>query len=111
VAAICGEHGGRGDRDVRQVAAGHRESLRTCARPIFSSAPSRRIRSATTARFPGAGGYRTHIGSLYLCGSSSHPGGNITGLPGYKAAQVILADLGIHADWMPTPIAERLGAR
>ena len=30
---------------------------------------------------------------LYLCGSSSHPGGNITGLPGYNAAQVILRDL------------------
>ena len=41
--------------------------------------------------FPGAGGYRTHVPNLYLCGSSSHPGGNITGLPGYNAAQVILA--------------------
>jgi phytoene dehydrogenase-like protein len=44
--------------------------------------------------FPGAGAYRTHLPGLYLCGSSSHPGGNITGLPGYNAAQVILADLG-----------------
>ena len=43
--------------------------------------------------FPGAGGYRTHIPNLYLCGSSSHPGGNITGLPGYNAAQVILKSL------------------
>jgi phytoene dehydrogenase-like protein len=32
---------------------------------------------------------------LYLCGSSSHPGGNVTGLPGYNAAQVLLADLGL----------------
>ena len=60
--------------------------------------------------FPGAGAYRTHLPSLYLCGSSSHPGGNITGLPGYNAAQVILADLGIEADWMPAPIASRLAA-
>jgi phytoene dehydrogenase-like protein len=60
--------------------------------------------------FPGAGAYRAHLPGLYLCGSSSHPGGNITGLPGYNAAQVILADLGIAADWMPPPIAERLGA-
>ena len=60
--------------------------------------------------FPGAGGYRTHIPNLYLCGSSSHPGGNITGLPGYNAAQVILGDLGIQADWMPRSIAERLAA-
>jgi phytoene dehydrogenase-like protein len=60
--------------------------------------------------FPGAGAYRAHLPGLYLCGSSSHPGGNITGLPGYNAAQVILADLGIKADWMPPPIAERLAA-
>ncbi len=60
--------------------------------------------------FPGAGTYRAHLPGLYLCGSSSHPGGNITGLPGYNAAQVILADLGIVADWMPQPIAERLAA-
>jgi len=60
--------------------------------------------------FPGAGTYRAHIPGLYLCGSSSHPGGNITGLPGYNAAQVILADLGIDADWIPPPIAARLAA-
>ena len=60
--------------------------------------------------FPGAGAYRTHIQNLYLCGSSSHPGGNVTGLPGYNAAQVILGDLGIEADWMPPPIATRLAA-
>jgi phytoene dehydrogenase-like protein len=60
--------------------------------------------------FAGAGTYRTHLPSLYLCGSSSHPGGNITGLPAYNAAQVILADLGIAAEWMPTPIAPRLAA-
>ena len=60
--------------------------------------------------FPGAGAYRTHIPNLYLCGSSSHPGGNVTGLPGYNAAQVILRDLGIEADWMPPSIATRLAA-
>ena len=45
--------------------------------------------------FPGAGHYRTHLDGLYLCGSCCHPGGNITGLPAYNAAQVIRADLGI----------------
>jgi phytoene dehydrogenase-like protein len=45
--------------------------------------------------FRGAGTYRTHIPQLYLCGSSSHPGGNITGLPGHNAAHVILSDLGV----------------
>jgi phytoene dehydrogenase-like protein len=61
--------------------------------------------------FPGAGGYRAPgIDGLYLCGSSSHPGGNVTGLPGYNAAQVILADLGSPGEWAPVPIEERLAA-
>ena len=48
--------------------------------------------------FRGAGQYRTPVKGLYLCGSSCHPGGNVTGLPGYNAAQVLLADLGLsHA--------------
>jgi len=50
--------------------------------------------------FPGAGQYRGHLPGLYLCGSSSHPGGNITGLPGYNCAQVLHADLGIAAPWV-----------
>ncbi len=57
--------------------------------------------------FPGAGHYRGHVDGLYLCGSCCHPGGNITGLPGYNAAQVISADLGLPGNW-PTPIADRL---
>src|SRR6267154_294582 len=60
--------------------------------------------------FPGAGSYRTHLPGLYLCGSSSHPGGNITGLPGYNAAQVILADIGIIPDWFPPLISDHLAA-
>ena len=58
--------------------------------------------------FEGAGHYRGFLKRLYLCGSSSHPGGNITGLPGYNCAQVILADLGLPAPWAPTPIEERI---
>jgi phytoene dehydrogenase-like protein len=49
--------------------------------------------------FPGAGQYRGHVKGLYLCGSSSHPGGNVTGLPGYNCAQVLYADLGLAGDW------------
>lgn len=60
--------------------------------------------------FAGAGQYRTPIDGLYLCGSCTHPGGNITGLPGYNAAQVLLADLGISVDWAPAPLAELWGA-
>ena len=57
--------------------------------------------------FPGAGHYRGPIESLYLCGSSSHPGGNVTGLPGYNGAQVVLADLGLPAPWAPEPIEQQ----
>jgi len=45
--------------------------------------------------FPGAGHYRGHLEGLYLCGSCCHPGGNVTGLPGYNCAQVLAADLGL----------------
>jgi phytoene dehydrogenase-like protein len=58
--------------------------------------------------FPGAGHYRGHIPGLYLCGSSCHPGGNITGLPGYNCAQVILSDLGLPAPWAPPSLFDRL---
>ena len=58
--------------------------------------------------FPGAGHYRGHLPNLYLCGSSSHPGGNVTGLPGYNCAQVVCADLGLPADWAPESVSDRL---
>ena len=51
--------------------------------------------------FPGAGHYRGHVAGLYLCGSCCHPGGNITGLPGYNCAQVLHSDLGLAAPWAP----------
>ena len=34
--------------------------------------------------------YHTPIRNLYLCGSGTHPGGGVTGLPGYYAAKEIL---------------------
>ena len=83
---------------------------RTCARGTCWSARSPTDKLARTARSRARANYRAHIPGLYLCGSSSHPGGNITGLPAYNAAQVILADLGIKADWVPTPIARQLAA-
>jgi len=56
--------------------------------------------------FPGAGQYRTPVPGLYLCGGSTHPGGNITGLCGYNAAAVLAADLSLNLWWNP-PQAER----
>ena len=41
---------------------------------------------------PGWSRYRTPVEGLYLCGSGAHPGGGVTGAPGYNAAREILAD-------------------
>ncbi|NUM68992.1 hypothetical protein HUU39_27625 [candidate division KSB1 bacterium] len=40
----------------------------------------------------GYGRYRTPVGNLYLCGAGTHPGGGVTGAPGYNAAREILKD-------------------
>jgi len=42
---------------------------------------------------PGYAQYRTPIGGLYLCGSSTHPGGGVMAAPGANAAREILHDL------------------
>jgi phytoene dehydrogenase-like protein len=47
---------------------------------LFEERPSAR-------RFAGVEG-------LYLCGSGAHPGGAVTGAPGYLAARAVLEDLG-----------------
>ena len=60
--------------------------------------------------FLGAGHYRGYLDGLYLCGACCHPGGNITGLPGYNAANVILSDQGVKAAWAPVPVEQRIAA-
>jgi len=35
--------------------------------------------------------YKTPIQNLWLCGAGTHPGGGVTGAPGYNAAQAILS--------------------
>ncbi|HKU16013.1 MAG TPA: NAD(P)/FAD-dependent oxidoreductase [Steroidobacteraceae bacterium] len=37
--------------------------------------------------------YATPIRSLYMCGAGTHPGGGVTGAPGFNAAHRILSDL------------------
>ena len=58
--------------------------------------------------FPGWSQYRTPIEGLYLCGSSCHPGGNITGAPGYNAAKIIAEDLKIDIWWKPLDFKHHL---
>ena len=38
--------------------------------------------------------YRSPIAGLYNCGSSTWPGGTVTGAPGHNASRQVLADLG-----------------
>lgn len=41
---------------------------------------------------PGYADYRSPIAGMYLCGSGTHPGGGVMGVPGRNAASVILKD-------------------
>ena len=41
---------------------------------------------------PFHGDYRTPVRGLYLCGSGTHPGGGVMGVPGRNAATVIVRD-------------------
>ena len=43
---------------------------------------------------PGYAQYRAPVRGLYMCGSSTHPGGGVMGAPGANAASTILKDLG-----------------
>ena len=43
---------------------------------------------------PGYAQYRGPVRGMYLCGSSTHPGGGVMAAPGANAAREILADLG-----------------
>ena len=42
---------------------------------------------------PGYGDYRTPLKGLYLCGSGTHPGGGVYGVPGANASREVLRDL------------------
>jgi phytoene dehydrogenase-like protein len=42
---------------------------------------------------PGWSDYRTPVAGLYLCGAGVHPGGGVTGAPGYSASHKVLRDL------------------
>ena len=44
--------------------------------------------------FPGYAQYRGPVKGMYMCGSTTHPGGGVMAAPGTNAAREILADLG-----------------
>jgi phytoene dehydrogenase-like protein len=41
---------------------------------------------------PELAGYRTPVHGLYLCGSGTHPGGGVMGIPGLNASKVVIKD-------------------
>jgi phytoene dehydrogenase-like protein len=43
--------------------------------------------------FIGAAQYRTPVQGLYLCGAGTHPGGGVTGAPGFNASREVIKDL------------------
>ncbi len=49
---------------------------------------------------PGYAQYRSPIRGLYICGSSTHPGGGVMGAPGRNAAREILSNLARPATHM-----------
>jgi phytoene dehydrogenase-like protein len=42
---------------------------------------------------PGYAQYRAPVRGMYMCGSSTHPGGGVMGAPGHNAAHAVLRDL------------------
>jgi phytoene dehydrogenase-like protein len=40
--------------------------------------------------------YRTPIKGLYLCGAGTHPGGGVTGAPGFNASREVIKDLRVR---------------
>ncbi len=48
---------------------------------------------------PGFAQYRSPVPGLYMCGSSTHPGGGVMGAPGANAAREILRDLRLGRLW------------
>ena len=55
-------------------------------------------------------GYRTPVPNLYYAGSAAHPGGAISGGPGYISAGIIARDLGLKLWWRPWDARAALAA-
>jgi phytoene dehydrogenase-like protein len=47
----------------------------------------------------GHGDYRSPVKGLYMCGSGTHPGGGVSGMPGHNAAREILRDASRVQAW------------
>src|SRR5207302_5675468 len=70
----------------------------SCHGGDMGPAQSYRLRPAA-----GWASHRTPIQGLYQTGSTTHPGGSVTGAPGRNAAMVLLSDLGRDLDEVVSP--------
>jgi phytoene dehydrogenase-like protein len=43
----------------------------------------------------GHGNYKSPIAGLYMCGSGTHPGGGVSGMPGHNAAHAVMREMGM----------------
>ncbi len=85
-------------------------SVHTMREGDFNAGALCRSQALENRPLPEMAQYKAPIEGLYLTGSSTHPGGLLTGGPGYNAAQAIHRDLGLNIWWQP-PDLEELWAR
>ena len=61
--------------------------------PRYPASVGGRMATGHYIRSRSHGAYRAPLKGLYMCGSSTHPGGGVTGVPGHNAAREILGDI------------------
>jgi phytoene dehydrogenase-like protein len=82
-------------------------SVHTMREADFNAGRQCRSQVLENRPVPSMAQYKAPIEGLYLTGSSTHPGGLLTGGSGYNAALAIHRDLGLDVWWDP-PELERL---
>ncbi len=60
---------------------------------------------------PGLGSYRSPIPGLFLTGSGTHPGGDVTGAPGMNTAREVLLEITAESGEKNTGVLQRISGR
>jgi phytoene dehydrogenase-like protein len=81
-------------------------NMRTMRKADFNAGALCRGQVLENRPVPGMSRYTTPIGGLYLTGSSTHPGGLLTGAPGYNAARAIHEAAGLPIWWAPPDVVK-----
>lgn len=85
-------------------------TMHTMREADFNAGALNRAQCLENRPIPEMSRYKTPIEGLYLTGSSTHPGGLLTGGPGYNAARAIHEDQKLKVWWNP-PEPEKLWAK